>query len=222
MPSRRSQRGNVLVMILITIAVLAALTLAVSRSTSQQSDVLPAQTRDDQINRMLTYASTLGAALHQMTITGADPRTLYADVSLLKPGEAGFETGSSARKLYHPLGGGITPLEASAPDAAAVATDYNINAASIIAGVGPTDSTVGDLVFTAHIATEAACARINEKLSGDAGIPTLATAAFDDLFGGATVTVDSGNCADCVNKAQLCVSNTAATAWGFYAALYPG
>lgn len=221
-PPFHHERGNVLFLILIAIAVLAMLTWAISHSSTEQSGIIPSQTRDDQINRTISYASTLALAIQQMTITGADPATLYTDLSVLKPGDAGFETGSNAFKIYHPLGGGITPLSASAPDATAVATNFSINKTAIITGVGATDVTTGDVVFTANISAASYCARMNQIITGSTTVPAMDTAAFNKLFTATTVTIDAAACASCVNKARLCVSNSGATAWGFYSALFPG
>jgi hypothetical protein len=183
--------------------------------------MLSRQTQDDQINRMVTYTSTLGAALQQMIVNGEDPSTLYSSLSLKKPGDAGFETAPNNFKIYHPLGGGITYQSASAPDANAVATNYSINAGAIITGVGATDAAIGDIVFTANVSNATYCARINQVLLNSSTVPTMDGATFTNLFGGTTVTITGGNCASCVNTARLCVSN-GTNAWGFYSALFPG
>ncbi len=219
--SFRGERGNVLFMILLAIVVLGALTMAISQNSTEQSDVIPRQTQDDQINRMLTYASALGSALQQMVVSGENPLTLYSSLSLLKPGDAGFETSPNNLKIYHPLGGGITYQSASSPDTNAIATNFNINAGSIITGVGATN-TIGDIVFVATVSSAAYCARINQILYNSAAVPTMNSATFTSLFtNNTTVTVNGGNCASCVNMKQYCVTNGSG-AWGFYAALLPG
>lgn len=219
---KNTERGNVLFLILAAIALFAALSVAITRSSQQSAPDFSKEIRDSQIQGMLDYASALQVALQQMVANGEAPEDLYTDLSLLKPGDATFEDSPTMLKIYHPLGGGITPLDASASDSNAIATDYDINAGSIITGVGATDATIGDIVFTAHISSESYCARINSLLLSSSTVPVLATATFNQLFGGTTTTVNAGNCASCVNKARLCVSNTANTAWGFYEALFPG
>lgn len=216
------QRGNVLFLILMAIAVLAMMTMVIEQESTEQSNVLPQQTMDDQINRMLNYTSTLAGALNQMVVNGENPSTLYSSLSLLKPGDAGFETAPNNLKIFHPLGGGITYMAASDNSANPLATSYNIDKTAIITGVGPTDVTVGDIVFTAKIATAAYCARINQNLTGSTTVPTMSGATWTSLFTtGSTVTINAGNCASCVNVPQLCVTNGSG-AWGFYAALFPG
>jgi hypothetical protein len=225
----KGERGNILFIILIAIALIALLTELVSLSSQEQSDAVTRQIQDDQISRMMDQASALSGALNQMALNGeddtsSDPTRLYNKLNQVKPGEAGYETPPHSTKIYHPYGGGITYMSASTPDPDAVAFGYAINAKSIITGIGDTDVTVGDIVFTAKLATAAACQRVNTILSNSGGVPpVMATATFDALFtAGTTVTVSAANCASCVNVARLCVSNTGATAWGFYAALYPG
>jgi hypothetical protein len=221
--ARTGERGNILLMILLAIVLLGLLTAVLTQNSTEQSSVLSRQTQDDQINRMITYAGTLSAALQQMTINGEDPFALYSTLSLLKPGDAGFETAPNNLKIFHPLGGGITYQSASSPDPNAVAAGYNINASSVITGVGDTTNNPGkgDVIFTANIASASYCARINQILTNSSTVPVMDSATFTSLFGGATVTVTAGNCASCVNAARLCVSNTGATAWGFYSALFP-
>lgn len=219
-----------LFMILIAIAILAALTLAISQDSTQQSGVLAQQTSTDQINRMLTYASALGGAIQQMVVNGENADALYTNLSTITPGTAGFDTAPNNLKLFHPLGGGITYMNASSPDANAVATSYNINPGSIITGVGCSSGTgctgasSGHIIFTAMISALSYCQQANNILTGSslsATPPTMNSATFATLFASSSaVTVAGGNCASCVNVARLCVTNGSG-AYGFYADLLP-
>ncbi|MCK5659582.1 MAG: hypothetical protein KAH96_06880 [Alphaproteobacteria bacterium] len=213
--------GNVLFIILIGIIALALLTQMVSKSSELQSDTLSRQAQDDEISRMLTQSATLSSALYQMVVNGEDAATLYLNLSTLKPGDIGFETSPHSLKIYHPFGGGITPMSDSSSSSLAVATDFNISKASIVTGVGATD-TLGDILFTTKISSESLCQKINKILTGSTAVPPiLTTADFDLLFAGTAITIANGNCASCVNIPRLCVSNTNASAWGFYASLLP-
>lgn len=216
-----------LIIILISIAALAMLTMMVSKTSEQQSDVISRQTRDDQLSRLLAQASTLGGAINQMLVNGEDPAALYKvppdGINQVLPGAAGFETSPHNLKLYHPMGGGVSYLSSSSPDSTAIATAYSINQTSIITGVGETDVTVGDIVFTAKISAVEYCQRLNEIVTGSSAVPAMADATFDALFtAGTVVTVDGTNCANCIKKARICVANVSGNAWGFYAALLPG
>ncbi len=219
--ARRREKGNVLFIILIAIAALALLTQMLSHSSVEQSDALSRQAQDDEISRMLTQAAVLSGAIRQMVINGEDAAALYLNLSILKPGDAGFETSPHYLKIYHPFGGGIKYMSSSSGNSSTVATDFNISKASIITGVGATD-TLGDILFSAKISSEALCQKINKILTGSTAVPPiLATADFDLLFAGTAVTIAAGNCASCINVPRLCVSNTAATEWGYYASLLP-
>ena len=216
-----NETGNVLFIILIAIAALALLTQMLSHSSSEQSDTLLRQAQDDEISRMLTQAATLSSGLQQMVMNGEDAAALYLNLSILKPGDAGFETSPHYLKIYHPFGGGIKYMSSSSGSNSTVATDFKISPASIITGVGATD-TLGDILFTSKISSEALCQKINKILTGSTAVPPiLVTADFDLLFAGTAITITAGNCASCVNIPRLCVSNTAATEWGYYASLLP-
>lgn len=222
---RHGERGNVLLLIMAAIVLLGLLTQMVSRSSQQQSDVIELQTRDNQINAMFTQSSTLNGAIQQMVANGEDPATLYQNLLMTAPGDGGFETAPHRFKVYHPLGGGVNYMSRSSSTSdgsAVVADNFKINPGSIVTGVGPTDATIGDILFTASIASDSYCQRINELITGSTHVPVLDTAVFDDLLAGTPVTIDGTNCADCVRVPRICVSNTGGSAWAYYAVLLPG
>jgi hypothetical protein len=227
---RSGERGNVLFIILLTIMLLGMLTYAISQSSTQQSNAIPQQTVDNQINQMIAYASALGGALQQMALNGENPNTLYSTVDVLPPAsDPNYDTPPNSLKIYHPLGGGITYQSQSAPTDA-IATNFNINPASIITGIGCTSGagcivtsvpTAGHIIFTAELSDAAYCARTNNILHGSSTVPTMDATAFTGLFtNGSTVTINAGNCASCVNVARLCVTDGSGH-YGFYADLFP-
>ncbi len=226
-PEKQPARGSILYLVLIGIFIFGLLTLAIANYSKDQSNVLPQQTEDDQINRMLAYTATIGQALNEMVVSGyAQADTLYSSLDLSKPGDATYESGASgdsnhALELFYPSGGGVSYLSASSNSGTPVASGYGIDPGAIIVGVGPTDSGPGDTVFTANVENAAYCARINQIVNGTTAIPTMSSTAFTSLFtSDATVTIDATACAACVNMKQMCVSNGSG-AYGFYAALYP-
>ena len=228
---KNNMRGNALLLVLMAIVALALLSMAISQTSSEQSSVLPRQSQDDQINRMLTYASVLGGALQQMVINGEDQNTLYSSLSLLQPGQAGFETSPNNLKLFHPLGGGITYMSATSPDPTAVGTGFNINPNAIITGVGCSSGTgcivstvpaTGHIVFGALISTAGYCQRINQIITSSTTVPVMTSGDFTTLFTTSTAVTIGGDCTpSCANTPRLCVSNTGATQWGFYSDLFP-
>lgn len=222
---KQNESGNILFIILIAIILLAALAGAISSSGTQQSDVIERQTMSDEVSRTMTQVSLLSSALLQMIINGENEATLYSDLITLKPGDAGFETSPHHLKIYHPYGGGVKYMEASIVNTAdAALSNFNINAGSIVEGVGSTDAVVGDVLFTATVESEEYCALINKQIKGSSTIPSLSFTAFNSLFvAGTTTIINNVSCPiGCVNVPIICVDNTAGTAWGFYASLLPG
>ncbi len=219
------EKGNALLFVFIAIAILAGLTYALSSSNDDSENISDYAAADEQISRMLSYSATLGASLNQLVMAGANAQTLYTDLSVLKPSEAGYNTAPHRLKLFHPMGGGMNYVGETGPVGSSdtVATDFKINKGAIIEGVGPTNVTVGDIVFTAIVKSENACKRINFILTGDQTLPIMKTATYNDLFTTDNATdVATGLCDDCVNVPQICVTNIAGTQWGFYSVLYPG
>lgn len=221
-----AESGNVLFIIMLAVVVLAALTAAISRQSETQVDVLDRQTMDNEISRMLSYTSVMGGALSQMLVNGENSDTLYLTLSLLRPGDVGYETSPHNTKIYHPMGGGVEYMSASATTATPAATDLRVNPAAIITGIGPTNVTVGDIIFTAVVSTATYCQRINTVVTGSSAVtlaPVLTTVNFDTLFTTSTAVTIGANCTPtCANIPRQCVSNTAGTAWGFYSAMLPG
>ncbi len=219
------ERGNALLYVFIAIAVLAGLTFALSSSNDDSENISEYAVADEQITRLLSYSATLAASLNQMVLAGANAPTLYTDLSTLNPSEAGYNTAPHKLKIFHPMGGGMNYINSTGPVGSSdtVATDMKINKGSIIEGVGPTNITVGDIVFVATVHSAKACERINFILTGSATMPIMKSAIFTDLFvSNITTDVASGLCTDCVNRPQICVTNIAGTQWGFYSVLYPG
>ncbi len=221
---KQNESGNILFIILIAIALLAALAGAISSSGTQQSDVIERQTMSDQVSRTLSQVSLLSSALLQMIINGENETTLYSDLSTLKPGDVEFETSPHNLKIYHPYGGGVKYMEASIVNTADAATkNFSINADSIIEGVGATNAIIGDILFTAIVSSKEYCEAFNKQITGSTTIPSLAFTQFNTLFiTGTTTNVDNVACVACINKPVICVDNTAGNAWGFYASLLPG
>ena len=210
-------------MLMAAIMLIAIMTVVLSQSPEQQSDIITRQTSDSEINRLIDQATTLQMAVNQMLMNGEDPKTLYSSLSALPPSAAGFETAPHALKIYHPMGGGVKYMAGTSDAADAVATGFNIIPNAIVLGVGPTDAVIGDILFTAKISSADACGKINLKLSGAAAIPVMVNADFNTLFNAeAAIIVNNLNCANCVNITKTCVSNTTGDEWGFYLSLLPG
>lgn len=227
------ERGNVLFIVFIAIMIIAGLTFMLSQGSEQGSSSADKTAGDAQISQMLGYTGALAAAVQQMAENGADPATLYTDISLLKPTDAAFNTAPHLLKIYHPMGGGMTPMtETGNPSSSTtVAYNFRINPGSIVEDIGTTDAVVGDILFTARVTSLEYCQRINKTIRGVTTIPAVSNAAtVDNLFTDTAAlptaaTLNVATCADCVGIGMSCVSGldgTATTVYGFYATLLPG
>lgn len=223
--SPQRERGNALIYVLIAIALLAALTLSLSQNHQTDTQFVDNAESDEQIARLLGYAGTAANAINQMVVGGIKPETMYTTLDLVRPTDAAYNTPPHSAKLYHPLGGGLEPQDATSfsTSNSRLAYSFKINKGAIVQDIGPTQATVGDILFTARISTLTQCRRINSLLRGNATVPVLTSASFTSLFDtGSAVSLTSANCAGCVGVAQQCVSNTGASQFGYYAALFPG
>lgn len=223
----RAEGGNVFVFVFLAIVLLAALTYAVSNSGDEQASASDKLVRDDQIGRLLSQASATSGALQQMILAGANPETLYSTLDLVKPDEAAFNTSPHSQKLYHPYGGGMTYVGSTGPtdDASTIAEDIFISPGSIVENVGPTNTTVGDILFIAAISSREACERINKKVIGSTAVPVVGNSVFNALFiDSDPVVFNSAACPtnDCFGVTQLCFEDEDAARWGFYQVLLPG
>lgn len=215
-------------MLLIGVAALGMVTAMIVAISRQTYTIIPRATMDTEISTLLGQSAALQGAIEQMIANGADPKTLYSDLSLWKPGEV-TDGSPNMYRIYSPLGGGIKYLAASSDSLTPVADSFNIARSSIVEDVGPTDagggpggSDISDIMFVARVTSASYCARINEILTGSTVVPLVDDA--EDFIGTVAVTIgDSyGNCVGCIGKARLCIRDAGNTFWGFYSVLLPG
>lgn len=209
-------RGNALIYILLTLALLAGLTMVLSRGASTGGDDLAADQAELATTRMAAYAGSAKSAVDQMMMSGSQ----LADLVLLRPNQVGFDAGSNIHKIYHPAGGGLTYKEPTT-DIFATTTDtpapgwYFTNEMN----VEWTPSTANDLVFVAYRINRSLCENINQKITGSADIPVLTVTdevLLPTLDGGTGGTLDTAACAECEGYPSLCVSNTAESNYSYY------
>lgn len=222
--------GNVLFYILIAIALIGALTFAMTQMQQADPSTADKMSMDEQIQRLFIYSAAVGGTVNQMVAGGMPADTFYTQLDTTLPGAAGFETAPHNRKIYHPYGGGLTPQfeSAASSDSNRVAWQYNIHKGALIWDIGKTNAVVSDVVFVARISTLAQCQRINKMLYNNTSVFNMTNAAFNALFvaaGAATpaLTIDNVACEKCVGKVQFCISNSdASPLYGYYSVLLPG
>ncbi|HEU4838332.1 MAG TPA: hypothetical protein VFS88_02855 [Micavibrio sp.] len=209
-------RGNALIYILLALALLAGLTMVLSRGASTGGDDLAADQAELATTRMVAYAGSAKSAVDQMLMSGSQ----LSDLVLLRPNQVGFDAGSNIHKIYHPAGGGLAYKEptsdifviAAGPPASGWYFTGETN-------VEWTPSTAADLIFVAYRIHMSVCENINRKITGSANVPALTV--MDGLFlptldGGWGGTLDTAACAECEGYPSLCVANNAETDYIYY------
>jgi hypothetical protein len=209
-------RGNALIYILLTLALLAGLTMVLSSGASTGGDDLAADQVELATTRMVAYAGSAKNAVDQMMMSGSQ----FSDLVLLRPDQVGFDAGSNIHKIYHPAGGGLTFKEPTT-DIFVTATDapvpgwYFTNETN----VEWTPSAADDLVFVAYRIHLNICENINKKITGSADIPVLTTVNKVYLAtadGGVSGALDTAVCPQCEGYPSLCIANNGHTAYIYY------
>ncbi|MCC6598836.1 MAG: hypothetical protein IT559_08605 [Alphaproteobacteria bacterium] len=213
----KSQResGNALIYVLIAVALFAALSMTLGRQTdTSEAGTLSGEKAELAATRMISYAAQTKSAIDQMLFGG----TAIDDLDFTAPTDAAFETEPPANylKVYHPVGGGLTPAtlpaESIGGSSATPPPGWYLGRFNT---VDWTKSAAEDVILLAYQIRPEICARINLKITGSTTIPTMSSAIkltlIDDAVpahGGANtpLTTDTGEiCPECRNQASLCV-----------------
>jgi hypothetical protein len=197
-----NQKGNVLMIILLAVALIAALTFAITRDGGgQQVNQLSAAQASLYADRLISHATSARMTIDQMNQWGTD----YDEMLFDTPTDSGYAS-DTGRQVYHPSGGGLSVFK--------VQDDYfdgngttgwefqrNVN-------VGWSGSGATDLIYSFINVNDAICAAINKKMIKDDTVPT-ATVDFVETF--TESTTDSpfiaGECADCEDRMSLCITD---------------
>ena len=198
----RSQRGNVLIYILIAIVLFGALIFAVSSSIRGGMDTGEQEKSRLAAGALMEYSDQAKVAVQRMKLDG----TPTASLSFLRPGEAGYTTAPHTAKVFHPEGGGLPYKtnwqdldDSSAPTSTAVVAIVR----NVVQGVG---STAEDIVFSvSHIGSDA-CSRLQQTVRGTSTAYAI-SAAFSPVFETGATDLDNAVCASCVGVQAACVVN---------------
>lgn len=167
----KNESGNALWFILIAIALLAALTVAITRSsdtTSQNGNVERQRIEGSDIMR---YAASIQQAVEQMRLRGLSENEISFENGFVS-GYANPRCTDNGCKVFHVEGGGITFQSAGSN---ASAQPWLFTGADSVAGVGEdgtgeTSSEDNELLVILPGISQGLCGRINTEL-GIAGIP---------------------------------------------------
>lgn len=159
-PKRQSEKGNVLFLILIAVALFAALSYVVTQSTRSGGGSTEKEKNILNSAGMTQYSTTLRTALMRVVLGGVGIE--YARFNV--PGSFGTSTQA---EVFHPNGGGAgyqqAPAELSATGSTMLTWTYN--AEFDIPGVGQTDVAGGNdvIAFLPGVSANV-CRQVNEEL----------------------------------------------------------
>lgn len=218
--SARGVRGNAMIYILISLALLGLLTMTLMRQNKQGGDDIEADQAELLASQVLTYTTTVKAAVDQMLLIG----TPVASIDFARPSDTGFDTAPYGNKLFHPEGGG---LSYSPPSQNLFVSGLSSPAAGWYAGrfndIEWTPTSAQDVVLTAWGIKQPVCALLNKKITGSAAIPALSSArsrlvkvTYHSAANAAFVKAD---CTACEEKPSLCVSTDSAAVFVFYSVI---
>lgn len=217
---RTAERGNALIYVLVAIVLFAALSFTLSRQNDGGTGNLSEEKAELYATQLISYAAAAKDAYNKMEFTG----TRYDTVGVQPPDHANFNAGSPVHKIFHPEGGGLNP--GNIPEQALADGTITDPAPGWYLGSAPLNvdwtATPSDVILTAYGISERICGIINETVTGSTDIPTLASSTIKETLIARTVdgvntystgantdlTTDpsaSPICAECENRASLCV-----------------
>lgn len=158
------QSGNVLFLILIAVALFAALSYAVTKSTSGGGNA-NSETRQLAVSEALNYVTAIRTAAQRMKISGVANASLCFNTAAWGHTDYNHAACSSnENQIYHGEGGGVS--WASAPKGLNAGGDWIFTAQNVARGAG--SDSEADLVMILPDITEEACIAF-EKTLGHTG-----------------------------------------------------
>ncbi len=196
----KSQSGNALWFILIAVALLGALTMVLSKGTSnvdQSANVEQARIKASQIMR---YAKSVEIALQQLQQTKGCSEN---EISFENTTDTNYSNGNSPSDeschMFQPEGAGLTWTSFGQTPLTGITTDTGFTGDIMIRGLeGDTSGSGNELIFFAKV-SESLCTQINKELSISgatmvSGITTWAM-PFTGAFSGGIIIPDDGGAA---------------------------
>lgn len=209
--TRKSERGNVLFLILIAVALFAALSYAVTQSTRSGGGDASSETSLVNSAQITQYPASVKTAITRMIVSNStSPYVLsFDDPSLFTTNLTTAQL--QAENVFHPSGGGATyTLGPANVMAANVATAWVFNTENEIENIGqsggPNDTTADTIAFLPGVSL-AICQKIHQKLGLSTTIPTETnidiTTSQDSTLGTATDRIFTGGGTGVIGNANI-------------------
>lgn len=156
MLDRHSERGNVLFLILIAVALFAALSYAVTQSSRTGTNNSEREKSQIGSSALAQYPISLRSAVMRMVIGGENIRNILFNAP------DNFDGFAASRLVFHPEGGGATFSDAPADVmAAATSANWTYNAEFRVPSVGRDGVNGNDVIAFLAGVNQATCERIN-------------------------------------------------------------
>jgi hypothetical protein len=170
----KQQKGNVLFLILIAVALFAALSYAVTQSSRSGSDA-SRETNVINTSQLTQYPNQVRTAVLRLVIGGLDPALLQFNNLDETAKGGGFATYSPTKAVFSPLGGSAAHAKIPTKLHVTETTDQEwiYSMAFRIPGLGSdnTDGSGNELIAFARDLTQTLCSRLNADLGWGTTIP---------------------------------------------------
>lgn len=188
--TRQSEKGNVLFLILIAVALFAALSYVVTQSTRSGGGSTEREKNILSSAQMTQYPTALRTSIIRMVLGGV----AIENVMFNAPGNQGSI--SVSQLVFHPQGGGATyqdaPADLSASGNAGLAWTYNAN--FDVPGIGIDGAGGNDVIAFLPGVSSGVCKQVNEELGVDitssSGCTGLTTGVPEVSTGGIGALID--------------------------------
>lgn len=172
---RQSEKGNVLFLILIAVALFAALSYVVTQSTRSGGGSTEREKNILSSAQMTQYPTALRTSLIRLVLGGMAIENIYFNA----PQD---QTGISANQLvFHPSGGGATFQDAPADLSVTgnLPLGWTYNASNYVPGVGIDTAGGNDVIAFLPGVSQGVCKQVNEELGIDTANATPACTGSD-------------------------------------------
>jgi hypothetical protein len=184
--------GNALFLVLIGVVLFAALSYAVTLSTTAGGgDDAGKDSATIVSSQLIQYTTSIEQAIMKMRIDGATDTNISFHAAGWGHNDYQHTPPAGDRlKVFHPAGGGISWM--APPDDANDGSVWRITGALEVTGIGTTcgAASCAEIVIILPNISKSVCDTINEKMGITSGQETVAIAAIDTEFTGTYSAVD--------------------------------
>jgi len=176
------QKGNVILYVLIAVALLAALSIAVSQTGPGNLSTLTTERSRLYATQIIEYANALSVATAQLRLRGVAETDLCFDDDSWPAAVDYSHAGCSgnSHKIFHEDGGGV--VWQAVPSDAQIASPprnyYIITSGNVVNNVG---TSTEELILFAPYLSDAVCIQINKEL-GISSADTVITTGYDEVI----------------------------------------